>query len=436
MRKLLMMAYHFPPLTTSGMYRSFEFARYLPRYGWSPVVLTTRPEKLLDPGLLDSTPLKILPDEVRVVRATDAQPLRMALHLRDRLRNPDRMNGGNGSASTPTVETTGSWKDWITDFLSLPDRQAGWIPAAAVRAIRLLSDEEFDCIYSSSPPASVHVAALLAARSSGIPWVADFRDPWISNRFTRERCMAFLDPVDKHLEEAVVKNARRIIVNTEELCADFQRRYPYHATRFVTIPNGFDPEEAIPVHVEESAGKRPFTIIHAGGLYGRRDPTPIFRAVATLLERGVVAKDGIRIRLLGTEQPTQAWEKFLRERSLETVVQFERKVPRAQALASLAASDLLLLIQAGTVLQVPRKVYDYMAAGRPILAMVTSGATENLVRKENLGWIAHPDDPEAIERCIENAIRGRSETVVRRSGKFDFRNLTGRLVRQLEDELV
>ena len=431
MKKLIMLAYHFPPLTTSGMYRSLQFARYLPRHRWAPTIVTVRPDSIAAPGTLDGAPLRDLPDGTRIERTRAFEPLQTALSFRDRFssrngseRHPE-MNGTSG------MERAADWRDWISDMLSLPDRQAGWIPIAASRALSLIREYGADGIYSSSPPASAHVAALVAARLSGLPWIADFRDPWISNRFTPVRKTRFLDPVDRWLEKAVIARADRVVVNTEELCDDFRSRYADRADIFVTITNGFDPEEKIPPSPEEKG--KPFTITHTGTLYGRRDPTPILIAVENMIRRGSVREEEISLRFIGSVAGEERWSDLLTGGPLSRVVRFEPKIPRNEAIRSLAQSDLLLLIQTGTELQVPRKLYEYVAVGNPILALVTEGATENMIRRESLGWIVHPDRTGEIEKVLEEAIAGKEAPSPRNRERFDFRRLTGDLVRELEE---
>jgi glycosyltransferase involved in cell wall biosynthesis len=432
MRKILLIAYHFPPLTTSGMYRSFEFVRFLPEFGWEPIVVTVRPETLRDPGLLDPEPLGALRPGTRVDRTAAYEPLHAALRLRDRLAGKGREErAGSPAASAGTLEPPG-WRDWITDFLSVPDRQIGWIPPAAAAAVRIIEEEDIRVIYSSSPPASAHLAARIAARFTGKPWIADFRDPWVTNPFAPPRRTAFLEPVDQSMERCVVGDADRIVVNTEEMRLDFIERYGDLARKFSTIPNGFDPEERIPEPAGNGGG-HPFTITHAGSLYGLRDPEPILRAVQGILRRGEARPEDIRVRFLGSAAGEEKWKNLLATPPLSEVVVFDSKVPRSAALRALAASDLLLLIQTGTDLQVPRKLYDYLAVGRPILALVTGGATESLLRAEKLAWIVHPDEQAKIESRLLSAMRGETGSFARRPGRFDFRNLTGELAEILKE---
>ncbi|MFH1279732.1 MAG: glycosyltransferase [Candidatus Eisenbacteria bacterium] len=427
MRTLLLIAYHFPPLTTSGMYRSLQFARYLPRFGWRPVVLTVRPDSTGDGGVLDDAPLLGLPPETRVLRAAAADPLRAALRIRNRLAGRGR--GSNGDfAAAGGPEECATWRDWVSDFFAVPDRQMGWIGAAAMEALRA---ENIDVVYSSSPPASAHVAALVAARCRDLPFVADFRDPWISNDFSPARSTPFLDPLDRWLEARVVDGATRIIANTEELRSDFERRYEGDRSKFVTITNGYDPEEDVPEAPVRTGG--PVRILHAGSLYGRRDPTPILRALSELIEEGAIGEDDVRLTFIGSAAGEERYKEFLQSHRLSRIVTFEAKVPRDEAIRLLASSDLLLLIQTGTDLQIPRKLYEYIAVGRPILALTSGGATESIVRREGLGWIVGPGEPERVKELLRRAAGRSLPPPPRRSERFDFRRLTERLAALLEE---
>lgn len=430
MRTVLLMAYHFPPLTTSGMYRSLQFARYLPRFGWRPVVLTVRPESVGNGGGLDDSPLRTLSPEIPVLREGAIDPFRAVLRLRDRLSGkgpapgdapPHRERGESGGAN---------WRDWISDLFSVPDRQAGWIGAAAAAALRA---ENIDVLYSSSPPASAHVAALVASRSRDLPWVADFRDPWISNDFSPVRRTPFLDPFDRWLEARVVRGATRVIANTEELRLDFEGRYGGDPRKFVTITNGYDPEERIPAPPPPAEG--PVRILHAGSLYGRRDPGPVLRALAELVEEGSIGDEDLRLTFIGSAAGEERWREYLRSPRLSRIVKFEPKVPREEAIRRLASSDLLLLIQTGTDLQIPRKIYEYVAVGRPILTLTSGGATRNLVRREGLGWLVGPDEPERIKELLLRAARRSLPSPPRRPDRFDFRHLTERLASVLEEAM-
>ena len=436
MRKLLMIVYNFPPLTTSGMYRSLQFARFLPSFGWEPVVLTIRTESVLRPGPLDDAPLKDQLHNLHIERTTVFEPLLMAVGLRNRILGaPDRGEESGEGRSNGNHEKQVNWRDWVSDLFSLPDRQAGYILPAASRAIDLIDTGDIDAVYSSSPPASSHVAAMLAQRATGVPWIADFRDPWISNRFVSLRQTSYLDRFDSWLENCVIRNADRVIANTDELRVDFGRRYPDAAGRFRTVTNGFDPDEEIPHPPENEGENGPFRITHAGSLYGQRNPMPVVRALEILFRRGRIANGEVELCLLGAAANREEYDRQLNESPVAGMIRFESPVPRTDALRLLASSNLLLLIQAGTTLQVPRKLYEYMAVGKPILAVVTPGATRSLIERDNLGRIVPPDDPEGIADVLDEMIRHRRSDAPLRPERYNFRRLTGELAECLRETL-
>ncbi|NNE08909.1 MAG: glycosyltransferase [Gemmatimonadetes bacterium] len=439
MKQLLLIAYNFPPLTTSGMYRAYQFAKYLPRHGWRPLVVSVDPASLQHTGPLDAAPLASMNGQIVVSQARAFEPMASLARLRARLSGARRPSDASGDAADPggapgndrgPGSGGASWKDWLTDWISLPDRQSGWIWPAYRAGMRLVREETVDAIVSTSPPPSGHLAALLLSRRTGLPWIADFRDPWIGNPYHNVRSSRFLDPADAWMERRVVRGARRVIANTEELRLRFVDRYPALASRFVTISNGFDGEEIMPR--SSRASNEPFRIIHAGTLYGQRDPTPIVRALERMCDRGDLEPGEFELVLLGSAAGRSDTVASLLRSPLASRIRVEPQVGRAEALQQLADSDLLLLIQVGTTLQVPRKLFEYLAIGKPMLALVTEGATENLIRREKLGSAVRPDDGEGIENALRHAMTGQSR-IPTRPASFDFRALTEQLVEELEE---
>lgn len=438
MKQLLLIAYNFPPLTTSGMYRAYQFAKYLPRHGWRPLVVTVDPSSLHHVGPLEHSPFDAMEGQVVVSQAPAFEPMAALARLRNKLSGRQHSVATEAGVSDPNgaiPKTNGGdppgsqWKDWLTDWISLPDRQSGWVWPAYRAAMRLVRDESVHAIVSTSPPASGHLAAMLLARRMKLPWIADFRDPWIGNPYHKVRSTAFLDPADVWMEKKVVHGATRVIANTEELRSRFEERYPECASRFVTISNGFDGEEIMPSSSRTS--NKPFRIIHAGTLYGQRDPRPVIQALERLCDRGDLRPGDFEVVLLGSATGRSDIVASLADSPLAGRIRIEPPVARAEALQRLADSDLLLLIQLGTTLQVPRKLFEYLAIGKPMLALVSEGATENLIRNEKLGMAVHPEDDAAIEAGLLRAIRGECAPPSR-PARFDFRVLTEQLAGELE----
>jgi glycosyltransferase involved in cell wall biosynthesis len=289
-------------------------------------------------------------------------------------------------------------KDLVDAALSIPDQESGWVAPATLRGLRHILSSRPDVIYSSAPPWSGQAVALILARLSGLPWVADFRDPWSRapwrdwRRPFRQRAAAFL-------ERRVVARADALLFVTNANLAEFADFYGAEAARrFHMVPNGCDPAEF--EGVEAVASRDPFVLLHAGSIYGGRDPRPILHAIARALDHGTLGRSSFRLRLLGQVSRAELESECSRLGILD-VVEFVPRVPRAEVLVALRAASALLLVQTGTTVSVPGKAYEYLAAGRPILALSEEGETADLVRQSGIGVSISPDSPvEHIESAL------------------------------------
>ena len=406
MKRLLMIAYHFPPSTAAGAHRSARFARWLPRLGWSVTVLTTQtPQHAPAAGEEWERP----PD---VERTPVLRPFDLALGLRGAVRRILRQSRDPGPASAPRQDARSGWwqrcKNFISELISFPDREAGWIPIALTRGLRIVYRDRTAVLYTSGPPHSSHLIAWLLKRITGRSWVADFRDPWAripwegigADRTWRQRAIATL-------ERRVVRSSDRVILNTERLLQDFRTAYPKEADgKFICIPNGYDPAEFAPVAPTVRSG--PFRITHAGTLYKRRDPSALLTAARRLLDSGTVGDGGIEIEFIGgVRLDNVSLEELAASLGLERHVRFIPRLPHAECLARLYQADVLLVVQPGTDIQIPGKIFEYLYIGKPMLALCHAGATADFVTRYALGRVADPDRPEEVCRELEALYRER-----------------------------
>ena len=218
-------AYHFPPIRSGGVERTVKFTRYLPEFGYRPVVLTTsafgRSERE-DGALRAWEPLHTY--RLLFNRGTGSGPAPSTARTRSPLAAPLRLLGRR---------------------LLVPDGQVTWTPAAAVKALRYLRRHEVDLICTTSPPASAHLVGWFLQRRTGLPWVADFRDSWIYDPLDPElEDRPFRRELERRLEERVVNAADSVIATTEISAEYLGRAYPGSAAKIEVITNGFDPLEA------------------------------------------------------------------------------------------------------------------------------------------------------------------------------------------------
>ena len=343
-------------------------------------------------------------------------------------------------ASRQRAETLSmAMRRYVLSFLGLPDPERNWIWPAVAKAIRIVRREEITCILTSCPPYSAHLVGLLVKWMTGIRWwIADFRDPWTTagSKSLYATCAASL-AVDRWLERAVVRNADRIITNTNTLCAEFRKAYgSLPADRFVCIPNGYDREFfAEFAHLQK---ERLFTITYTGSLYFGRTPEPLFQALQELLRRGSVDERSIRVRLVGECRAVEGRPigELIERYGLGSVVEVLEPVPYNTAIGMIRQSHLALLLAPNQPYQIPAKVYEYMGAGTRVLALAKAGATADLIRNTGIGAVFDPGDIAGIKgfigQCLEAARTSACSVDPNATSPFELDSIS----RQLADELA
>lgn len=365
MKRILFIAYHFPPiLGSSGYLRTLKFTRYLPESGFEPTVLTVRPEAY--PEWNEAQNAQI-PPGIAVERtfALDA-----GRHLAFRGRYPQ--------------------------IMGIPDRYGTWIPGAIVAGLGIIRRKKIDAILSTYPIPSAHVIGGALARLTGLPWVADFRDPMYDDVAGP---LPLLMRARKAIETGAMRRCTRALVCTQGVHDLFVRRYGGAAGRKThVIPNGFDENDFRELEDVPRAAGAPVTFIHAGLLQQEdRDPVPFFRGLRHALDRGLIRPGGMVVKLMGTGN-NDVFAREIAALRLEDTVKLLPPQPYAKALKEMAASDILLLFQGPSCdPQIPAKLYEYLRIGKPILAVTTAqGETGRAVLSAAAGEIVAWDDPAAI----------------------------------------
>jgi glycosyltransferase involved in cell wall biosynthesis len=234
----------------------------------------------------------------------------------------------------------------------------------------------------------------------------------------------------------VVSRADAVIFATQANCEAFADYYGAAAARrFHVVPNGCDPSEFDDIQPTPEPGK--FVLLHAGSLYGGRNPLPLCRVIARLFEEGKLDRTAFRLRLIGSVSPGVIDVRSECERlGLGGVVEIAGRVPRTESLRQMVSASALLLLQPGHTVSVPGKLYEYLAAGRPILAIAEEGETASLVRASGVGRSVTPSDHEGIASALLDVVRLASERLVRPNpALFDGRLHAARMGRLLDGVL-
>jgi len=418
-QRLLMVAFHYPPDNTStGVLRTLKFTQYLVEHGWETDVVSV-PIRLYYSTDHDS--IDKIPATTRVFRPWAA--------------DIKKMLGFRGSY--PSV-------------LGVPDRYWPWIPSAVHTAGRHIRNGEVSAIFTTYPVPSALLIGLLLKRKFGLPWVADFRDPWVEDSM-----IPYRRKIEGYLEHRVLQGADRVICNTPRMRRWFLDRYPdIFPGKFITIPNGYDETDLGQV---EPAGIGKFEILYSGIITpGNRNPKPLFAGLRYAIDHGWIDMAEVQLSFLGAGAygVSKAFIQDLETFQLQEIVTLtEHRVPYRQALQRTAGADVILVLseplgndkhakaeRRWSHLQVPVKVYEGLGLGCQILALVSDGAVTDVLKETRSGLTVAPDDTEGIARALQTLYLQRREghhcspqQDAEKLGQYSRRRLAGRLAAVLAE---
>lgn len=374
MKKVLIVAYHFPPQAeSSGYLRSLKFCRYLPGEGWQPHVLTVHPRAYERTNL---SQLNEIPPSVHVDRvfARDTQR-----HL--------------------------SFRGRYLRAMALPDRWVSWCLGAIPAGYRTIRKEKFDVILTTFPIASAVLIGWILHRLTGRPWIADFRDSMTEPDYPRDRSTW---RVYRWLEQRTVRDAARLIFTASSAVRMYLERYPeLSADRCSLIMNGYDEEDFRDLHPSPSVPSQPFRLVHMGLLYPiERDPRPFFQAVSQLRKEGKLDPARVRVELRASGYES-VYQPMIQAEGLENLVHLLPPLPYRESLQNSANADGLLLFQAACCdHQIPAKVFEYLRLAKPILALTShTGDTAALLRQTGGATIVDSADWQAIYRVLPEFLK-------------------------------
>ncbi len=406
MKKILIIAYYFPPYSGAGGHRTVRFTKYLKKLGWKICVLTIEENYFRPSHLIDKEIINKLPYGIKIFRTKVLRGLTLLINLRNCFRSWKK--GETSEKVNLKKDSTHSRKSWaqsIIDIISsifvVPDNEVGWLPYAVLKGKKIIRSEGADIIYSSGPPHTCHLIAYCLKKLTSMPWVADFRDPWSRSTWKRQKSKLH-HKTQSFLESRVVKSANKIILNTNHMQKEFAGFYKDQPPqKFVAITNGFDTEDFMEIKPGEHDNKKHFTITHTGTLYKKRDPSNLLLSVSRLAKKGIISPGDFQLNFIGAISIKDVdIKKLISEYNIDRFVNIIPPVSHKESLKLLADSDVLLIIQPDTSCQIPGKMFEYIYLRKPILSLSHNGATSDIINKNKLGIVVSPEETDEIEKAI------------------------------------
>ncbi len=377
-KRVLMIAYHFPPIKgSSGIQRTLKFCQYLPQFGWQPSVLTTN-ERAYE--TVSQEQMHQIANGTVVTRAFALDTSR---HL--------------------------SICGRYSRFLALPDRWASWLVGGIFSGLRLIVQQKPHIIWSTYPIATAHLIAYALHKMTGLPWVADMRDPMAQDNYPEDPLQ---HRVFRWIENKIALKASAICFTSPGAIDEFIKKHEglIDPKRIVLLENGYDEDcfKAAEKLAQQlpSRNKRPLTLLHSGIIYpSERDPRPFLQAVAQLKKSGVIDSQSVNIIFRASGHDNYL-EPLLKSMDVDDIICLEPPLPYVEALAEMLTVDALLLFQSASCnYQIPAKLYEYLRAGRPILGITdASGDTAKIVGRYRINRLADSASYEEITTVLAEFI--------------------------------
>ena len=426
MKRVLIISYYWPPTGGSGVQRWVKFAKYLPQEGWQPVIYTPEnPEQLAVDTSLEAE----IPAEAEIIKKPILEPyelykrvLRRSGHSKEAVEvNP--VNAQNKS----TLQKIAMW---VRGNLFRPDPRCLWIGPSVRFLKKYLKEHPVDLIVSTGPPQSMHLIGRRLAAETGLPWIADFRDPWTKIFYFKHLSMTrATQKWHEKMEARVLDEATAIVAVSPLVQQEFQAMTK---TPVELITNGFDECDFPAGKCIEAAGgpSSEFTVTHTGLFAADGNPTVLWEVLAEKCKTEEAFSKALKINLIG--KTDEQIIKAVKDAGLSGNLIDMGYQPHAVAIEQQRKASLLILPlrkEPEYKAVLPGKLFEYIAAMRPVLGIgQPDGAMAMILDKTKTGTVLDWNDKDAIagliDDCWEKHLAGRLETENADISQFTRRNLT------------
>lgn len=412
-RNVLVVAYYFPPMGLSGVQRTFKFVKYLPDFGWNPIVLTTSPSSYyaFDERLLDEYDGK----DIQIHRTQLLKPKKDKPRV---VKFPSYFKQKFGR--------------YFIHWFYQPDRIIRWKKHALALGEEIIRKNDISVILATAPPFTDFLVGYELSKKFYIPFIVDYRDVWIDNPFH-----VFPTPMHKqhciNLEKEILTYTGKVIVTARHIKELLIKRYKFISHDDITIvSHGWDPDDFKP-YQDVKPDQRKFTITHTGLFQDNRTPYYFLKALSNIIKKEPELSKVIEARFVGLMRPKHL--KYIKRFKLQNNVVCIDYCTHSESVKHLLESDVLWLMLKDTV-RSPGKLYEYFGARKPLLVCSPDGTVRRTAIESKAAITTNPKDTKAIEKAIKtlitqwksNDLPVPSEEFIQ---QFNRKELTASLAREL-----
>src|SRR5581483_7352314 len=426
---VLVIAYYFPPMGLSGVQRTLKFVKYLPEFGWRPIVLTAgeTPYYANDESLLQELDPLIEQGYVKIVRTPETGV-------------PKQSKKDGRTLKLPSARYQRLRSKIIQTFYQ-PDSRIRWKAPALRIAEQILKEERIDAIYATAPPYTDFLIARELSKKHRIPFLMDYRDAWVANKALNFYATPFHKAYARKLEDACLRSSSAITVVGRRMKESLLESYPFLRHDDITIlPHGFDPEDfySALTMVDRVRESEKFRMTYGGAFYvgyPGRSPVPMLEAMKLAMKKEPALENDLEIVFAGILHKEYA--RAIEKMGLTNQVRIMGYLPHREEIALLLSSDVLWMIAADP-LSTPGKLYEYLGTHKPILGLVQPGSqSEKILKDYGAGITVPPKEIPMIAEAIIDLHRRWKKTLLPHNvnlpfvQSFDRRALTKELARHL-----
>ncbi|MCF8233226.1 MAG: glycosyltransferase family 4 protein [Bacteroidales bacterium] len=429
MKKVLVITYYWPPSGGAGVQRWLKFIKYLRDFGWEPVVYT--PENPEAP-VIDHSLEKDVPENIEVIRRPIWEPY--SAYKRFIGQNKDERINAGFLSENKKPKLTENFSVWIRGNLFIPDARKYWIRPSIKFLKTYLKENPVDAMVTTGPPHSMHMIGLGLKKALDIPWLADFRDPWTNIDFYDQlKLTKWADRRHRRMEMLVLKQADKFVTVSWNWAKDFQEilKRPVHV-----ITNGYDGADF--QNIERKKDEK-FSIVHIGAMNKDRNPEYFWKAIKELLAELPELKHELELRLIGSVDALV--KESIAVNQLGQFLIKMNNIPHREVLEYTTSAQVLLLALNDTPNVagiIPGKIFEYIAAKRPIICIgPEAGDSARIIHETSAGKVADFSDKDKMKEIIKEYfnkyLKDQLQIKSSEADKYSRKNLCGKIAHLLNE---
>lgn len=394
-KKVLIIAYYWPPSGGSGVQRWLRFVKNLRSFGWEPTVYTAKTSNY---PVYDEKLVQEIPEGIETLKLEVPEPNELIAKLLFWKKDTSNALYQNQEQAGTSKSFLKRFLWWVRGNFFIPDARFLWIKPSVKYLKQQLDPNEYDLVVSTGPPHSLHLIGMQVAKAFQLPWVADFRDPWVSMDYLQAvQLTGFAERKHERLEKQVITEADKVLVVGRTMSREFEEK---HGVQPVVIHNGYTEKKE---EQTEATLDSTFSIVHVGSINPNRNCDDLWATLAELIESTPGFAQDLEIKLIGNVAPDVI--RSIKQYKLEPYLTKIDYIKYAATIPHLRAAQVLLL----PINRVPNaefvitgKIFEYLNARRPILLLGPRlGDAADIVENCKAGTCCEFDDLEAIQEAVQ-----------------------------------